>query len=181
MSQITGDSQAETIFNRIYECHYSGIYAYFFGRTSNAEKSLDLLQETFARAWKQMPSLIEMEESQHQYWLFSVAKNLLTDSVRRLARWQKIEGDLVSAAQEHMAQSGDPMAVQVQLIALEEAIAQLPEHYRIVLSMSVLGGMNSKQIGEALDIAAGTVRYQLSTARKQLVDHLENGHVESAT
>ena len=51
--------------------------------------------------------------------------------------------------------------------------SQLPEDLRVVLSMNVLGGMNSKQIGEALEIPDSTVRYRLSTARKKLVEFME--------
>ncbi|MEM7537193.1 MAG: RNA polymerase sigma factor [Chloroflexota bacterium] len=171
-------NQHEPLFNQLYEAHYSSIYAYFLGQTGDAERSLDLLQETFVRAWRHMPKLVEMQESQHQYWLFSVAKNLYTDSLRRTIRWQKIESDMVSTAKQHVVETSTPgeqdaMSLQTQLIVLEEAMTQLPENLRVVLSMNVLGGMNSKQIGEALEIPDGTVRYRLSTARKKLVEFME--------
>ena len=173
MSQDSGRDPLEPIFNQIYERHYPSLYAYFFGRSSDAELALDLLQETFTRAWQHIATLGVMEEGQHAYWLFSVAKNLFTDSIRRTARWQKIEGEMSAATQQTIGYAHDQMVPHDQLIVLNEAIAQLSEQLRIVLSMSVLGGMSSQQIGEALDMAPGTVRYQLSVARKQLMTHLE--------
>lgn len=173
MVQTAGSNRSEQLFNAIYAAHYQRIYAYFFGRTQDEELALDLLQETFTRAWRHIATLTEMEESQHLYWLFSVAKNLFTDTLRRTTRWQAIAGDMVSLAKESAKRPADPMTAQTQLIVLDEAIARLPEQHRIVLSMSVLGGMNSTQIGQALGIAAGTVRYQLVVARRQLLDDLE--------
>ena len=161
--------RSEALFNQIYERNYSTLYAYFYGRTIDGDVALDLLQETFTRAWNQIQTLTELPESRQRYWLFAVAKNLFTDSTRRTARWQKIEGDMVSSAKERAKQSNDPMELQNQLVVLEEAIAQLPEQLRIVLSMSAINGMNSKEIGETLGIAPGTIRYQLSVARKELL------------
>ncbi|MEZ4861551.1 MAG: RNA polymerase sigma factor [Caldilineaceae bacterium] len=175
MPQDPGRNQFEPVFNQLYECHYTSLYAYFFGRTGDTEMALDLLQETFTRAWRHIATLAEMEKSQHRYWLFSVAKNLFTDSLRRAARWQKVEAELLAAAQVAAQPPPDPIAIQQQLLLLEGAIAQLPEQLRVVLALSVLGGMNSTQIGEALDMAAGTVRYQLAVARKQLMEHIEQG------
>ena len=43
----------------------------------------------------------------------------------------------------------------------------------MILSMATAGGLTSRQIGEALGEPAGTVRYRLSQARKQLAAALD--------
>jgi RNA polymerase sigma-70 factor (ECF subfamily) len=48
----------------------------------------------------------------------------------------------------------------------------------VTLAMAVAGGLTSRQIGEALGEPAGTVRYRLSQARKQLAATLD---LEDAT
>lgn len=174
MEHNTGNAAFTTVFNALYERHYAGIYAYFVGRTGNADLALDLLQETFTRAWRHICKLNAMAESQHAYWLFAVAQNLLTDLQRRESRWQAIARDVVSSTQAPIAAPDKQQLLSHELILLEEAIAHLPEQLRTVLAMSVLGDMNSTEIGEALDQPAGTVRYQLSLARKQLIDYLEH-------
>ena len=60
-----------------------------------------------------------------------------------------------------------------RLARLEAAIGQLPEDQRVALSMTTAGRMTSRQIGEALGEPAGTVRYRLSQARKQLAAALD--------
>ena len=55
---------------------------------------------------------------------------------------------------------------------MDEAIKGLPEGLRTVLLMKVIGRMTSPQIGEALGIPAGTVRYRLSLARKRIARYL---------
>ncbi len=51
---------------------------------------------------------------------------------------------------------------------MAEAIAQLPELQRVTLTMAAAGELNSAQIGAALGVPAGTVRYRLSLARRAL-------------
>ncbi|MGH3322132.1 MAG: sigma factor-like helix-turn-helix DNA-binding protein [Streptosporangiaceae bacterium] len=53
------------------------------------------------------------------------------------------------------------------------AIRALPEELRVVLTMHTVGELTSAQIGAALDQPAGTVRYKLALARKQLATILE--------
>jgi len=55
---------------------------------------------------------------------------------------------------------------------VDRAIRRLPEHLRTVLVLQVLGERTSAEIGEMLDRPAGTVRYQLSQARKRLAEEL---------
>jgi RNA polymerase sigma-70 factor, ECF subfamily len=43
----------------------------------------------------------------------------------------------------------------------------------VILSMATAGGLTSRQIGEALGEPAGTIRYRLSQARKQLAGALD--------
>ncbi|MGH3319771.1 MAG: sigma factor-like helix-turn-helix DNA-binding protein [Streptosporangiaceae bacterium] len=43
----------------------------------------------------------------------------------------------------------------------------------MILSMATVGGLTSAQIGEALGEPAGTIRYKLSQARKQLATAID--------
>ncbi|MEM7134173.1 MAG: sigma-70 family RNA polymerase sigma factor [Chloroflexota bacterium] len=165
-------AQFENLFNQIYDTHYPALYAYLFGRTGNRELAQDLLQEAFTRAWLRIETLAQIEEDQHQYWLFSVAKNLAIDTARRSERWQAIEEKLHATAEGSANDANQQVESWNQLIILDQAIVNLPEGLRVVLAMSVLGGMNSKEISQALGIPPGTVRYQLATARKRLMEEL---------
>jgi len=55
---------------------------------------------------------------------------------------------------------------------LDRGIRRLPEDLRTVLLMQVLGEMSSTEIGRLLQRPPGTVRYQLSVARRQLAKEI---------
>lgn len=165
-------SRADTeLFDALYEQHRQALHAFFLGRTSDAELALDLLQEAFVRVWRNLGTLAILTPPRQRAWLFAVARNLVVDQYRsRAAR---------SAAHDALAASLDP-AEQVadspevtaerdrELEMVDEAIARLPEGLRVVLLLQVVGERTSAEIGELLGRPAGTIRYQLSRARKQL-------------
>ena len=49
---------------------------------------------------------------------------------------------------------------------------ELPEDLRTALLLQVMGRLSSSQIGEALEVPAGTVRYRIAMARKRLAEQL---------
>jgi RNA polymerase sigma-70 factor, ECF subfamily len=105
-----------------------------------------------------------------------VARNLAIDSYRTGAARRAAEDALRHEATTRDTTVAGPHAqaeLSERLARLEAAIGQLPEDQRVVLSMTTAGGMTSRQIGEALGEPAGTVRYRLSQARKQLAAALD--------
>ena len=164
------------VFERAYARHRRAIQAYFQGRTGEPELSQELTQETFIRGWKHIHVLQGMEENQHRNWLFSVAKNLLTDYYRKRATREKVDEQLRQHGELYAQVSSTPEQAwdkQEQIQQLDDAIAQLPENLRTVLLLQVVGQLNSTQIGEALELPAGTVRYQISVARKRLAQAMK--------
>jgi RNA polymerase sigma-70 factor (ECF subfamily) len=64
------------------------------------------------------------------------------------------------------------VAGREQFRELEAAILKLPEEQRCILLMTVVGEMSSSQIGSALSMPPGTVRYKLFQARQSLAQQL---------
>jgi RNA polymerase sigma-70 factor (ECF subfamily) len=174
-----GSLASSDLFDAVYDQHRQSIYAYFFGHTGDEEAAADLLQETFLRAWRNMHTLQAMPPEQQRYWLFGLSRNLLTDHYRRHARKAQSEQPLDPSEPDEVqlvsaAPTPDVQAERSDMLRrLNAAIAALPQHLRTILSMQVLGEMNSSEIGAALELPAGTVRYQLSEARKRLVEQLQ--------
>jgi len=169
------EPEQASFFDRVYTAHRQALHAFFFGRTGDPEVVLELLQETFLRAWRHLSVLQTITDGEQRYWLFAVAKNLLTDYYRKQAVQASAFAQL---AQEPIWANYPPPDVTMQwemreqLHQLDHAIQQLPEELRTVLSLQVLGEMTSGQIGEIVGKPAGTVRYQISLARKQLAETL---------
>jgi RNA polymerase sigma-70 factor, ECF subfamily len=179
-----GSFDAESFLNQIYAAHYQAVHAYFLGRTGDGDVALDLLQETFLRLWRNLSALQEVASERQRYWIFTVARNVLTDNYRKRAARSAAYERLERQANHPPAAADDPekgMAEEEMMQFLNSAIRRLPEDLRTVLVMQVLGNMTSSEIGEAVGKPAGTVRYQISQARKRLaaeIKLLESSNVQ---
>ncbi len=168
----------EALFERVYGEHNRALHAYFLGRTGDPEAALDLLQETCLRVWRRIEALRPVAPQERRYWLFAVARNVLTDHYRKRASGAAIEKALAREWERLAPPPNEPAArleEDERLRLLDRAIARLPEELRTSLLLQVLGEMTSAQIGQVLGKPAGTVRYQIALARRRLADEMGLG------
>jgi RNA polymerase sigma-70 factor, ECF subfamily len=157
------------VFTRIFDEHRNAVHAYFLGRVAEPELARDLVQETFLRAWRRLSELAPLPADSQRAWIFTVARNLAIDSYRAGAARRAAEAALRSqAATQETSVAGPHRQAEAR-----ERLARLPEEQRVILTMATAGELTSSQIGEALGEPAGTVRYRLSQARKQLAAALD--------
>jgi RNA polymerase sigma-70 factor, ECF subfamily len=170
---LPGEREAQ--FDSLYAEHQQVLHAFFLGRTSDHELALDLLQEAFVRAWRNLDLLLALPPGRQRAWLFTIGRNLVIDQYRsRAARGAAQDALLASNTTDDQLSEGPEMAVErdYETRLVDQAIRRLPDDLRTVLVLQVLGEKTSAEIGELLDRPAGTVRYQLSRARKRLAEEV---------
>ena len=167
--------EREAGFDGLYDAHQRTLHAFFLGRTGDPELALDLLQEAFVRAWRNLDLLLALGPARQRAWLFSTARNLVVDQYRGRAARTAARDALVAALDDADQTSDGPERIverDRELRLVDAAIRRLPEQLRTVLVLQVVDGRTSAEIGGLLDRPAGTVRYQLSQARKRLAEEL---------
>jgi RNA polymerase sigma-70 factor (ECF subfamily) len=126
------------------------------------------MQDVFLRVWQHLEELTDMPDDRQRAWIFTVARNLSVDVRRHL----RIQAGAMEALVHEPARA--PRSASATVIAAEraaivgEAIRLLPEQQRVTLTMAAASGLTSSEIGAALGVPAGTVRYRLSLARRAL-------------
>lgn len=161
------DREAE--FRRLYEAHRIAVHAYLFGRIGDRSSAADLVQDVFLRVWQHLPKLLDMPDDRRRAWIFTVARNLSVDAHRQ--RGAQVGGALAMESEAASASSAIIAAERVAVVG--EAIRRLPEAQRVTLTMAAVGGMTSAELGDALGVPAGTVRYRLSLARRAVAEALD--------
>jgi len=123
----------------------------------------DLTQETLARAWVKLPTLREPQA--FSAWLSRLAANM----ARR--RHQRV-GDRVESFDEAFpSPMPDPLDAMLQhefMLALCEALFDLPPINRQALIMHQWGHHSYQEIAERLGLPRNTVAARIRRARKQL-------------
>ena len=127
----------------------------------------DLVQETLARALTKIDSL--REEGRLQVWMTQILANLYRDQFRRVQPETGLEADVLST-------TGGPedASDRSQLIArTREAIEQLKEDQRQVLTLIDIAEFSYADTAAILSVPVGTVMSRLSRARQRMREILE--------
>ena len=128
------------------------------------------MQETFLRAWRQLPGLVE-DERPVRAWLLRVTRRLLIDAARAARARPMLWGD--NGSIEPVVDGGlDQLLDQRMLL---DAMRRLsPAHQQIVIETFFLG-TPMHLTAERLGVPAGTVRSRLHYALGQLRRQAESG------
>ncbi len=66
--------------------------------------------------------------------------------------------------------------IDVKVEEVKEAIENLPDGYRVILSLYLLEGYDHDEIADILKISSSTSRSQLSRAKQKLIGELRKGN-----
>lgn len=148
-----------------------------------------LAEDLFQQTWMRVIEKISHYQARHRFesWLFSIARNLAIDHLRR-KRDVSIDApdERGEAPVDHLALTGrDPLE---EVLASERgailavALAGLPAIHREVLVLRFEEEMSLEQIAEVVDIPVSTVKSRLHRAlenvRRSVGAHLSPGGVK---
>jgi RNA polymerase sigma-70 factor (ECF subfamily) len=147
---------------------------------NDREVSEDIAQEVFVRVHLHRKNY--RTGSKFSTWLFTIAANLAKNEMRRRKRrrnWSSLD-EMQETLKDASLQFADKKSTREDDLEHEqlsgvvgEAIAALPDRYRIALVLRDIEGLAYEEIGLALKIPGGTVRSRINRARLMLKRKLE--------
>lgn len=148
-------------------------YAYWLCHDSTLAE--DMVQETFARAWKAINNLHDAESA--KFWLFTILKR---EVARHFKRKSSTERSLEEFDPEQNSEyiSYDDGFGSTERFTLNRAISILPEKYCAPLLLQVIGGYTSDEIANILQIKPNAVMTRAFRARQQLRQILNEAQSE---
>ncbi len=163
-----------TAFEQLYRRYRERLYPFLMRYTGDAATAQDLFQETFLRVFRDRARY--EPRAAFSTWLFTIARNLFLDSVKRTGTPQKfLEREAVSRAAPDP--SPGPLETLEQREAdamLRRAVASLEEQDRAILLLSRFEGLRYGEIAEILGISEGAVKVRahraLQALRRALTD-----------
>lgn len=152
-----GDRKAGDLLARRY---YRELSAYYRKRLPNEEAD-ELTQLTLLETIGRIERF--RSESSFHHYVFAVARRVMADRHRRIARRIAIQPAPRLEMPDLQTPAPDRLARSEQLDQLVAAVKTLEDHYRSVLTLK-LNGATNYEIAETLDLHYNTVRSRLSRA-----------------
>jgi RNA polymerase sigma-70 factor (ECF subfamily) len=176
-----GDTQA---FDQLITLHRERVFMVAYHILRNHEEALDVSQETFLRAWK---NLARFDGSASlRSWLSRIATNASIDVVRRRQAHPQTEFEAVPMtidAASHTtpaqpARPGDSLDRAEMRSRFEQALGTLSADHRAVIVLKEIEDFSYQEIADAVGCSIGTVMSRLFYARKRLQEQLRDFYEE---
>jgi RNA polymerase sigma-70 factor (ECF subfamily) len=137
----------------------------------NTQWAEDIMQESFLSAFTALPKF--REEVPFGVWLRRIVINKSLDELRKQKPvFEELKEEEIQVDEqidwEEIKKENEQL---VQIV--KKALNELPDGYRIILSLSLFEGYDHEEISKILNISQSTSRSQLARAKKRLSEKLK--------
>lgn len=163
-----GNSKAMKV---LYEQYSKAMFNICVRMSNSFEDAEDILQEAFTDAFLNINSY--NFEASFGSWIKRIVINKCINALKKkkvdIVLTDKDETNLVSDEVDY----GN---INFQVEQVHNAIAKLPEGYKVVCSLYLLEGYDHKEIAQILNIAESTSKSQYMRAKKKLIELIKVNH-----
>jgi len=160
-------------FGQLFDHFAPRLKSFMMRKNTSAELAEDLVQEALISVWTKA-ALYEPSKGSVTTWVFTIARNLRIDRIRRDVHMPTTElGDYDEPSE---APEGEELLGRKQEDGLvARALQSIPEEQRQILVLSFVEEMPQSEIAEKLSIPLGTVKSRMRLAYGHLRRILESG------
>ncbi|RZK41525.1 MAG: sigma-70 family RNA polymerase sigma factor [Pedobacter sp.] len=165
----TGNRKAQF---EIYKLYSNAMYNVSLRILNNEAEAEDVLQEAFLDAFSRISDF--RQETTFGLWLKQIVIN------RSINYLRKRKFDLVPLEDIDIVEepSIDDRELQLKVETVKRAVQELPDGYRLVLTLYLFEGYDHEEIAHILKISENTSRTQFMRAKRKLITLLELKGVE---
>ena len=164
-----GDQKAQF---RLYKLYYKPMYSVCMRLINQAAEAEDVMQEAFLNAFRNIGTY--RGEVSFGAWLKRIVINRSLDYLKK----KKLKLEEINDKTAQIADYQMEMK-EVNVEAIKNAIQQLPDGYRVVLSLYLIEGYDHEEISEILGITNSNSRTQFLRAKNKLRELLKDKEIYS--
>jgi RNA polymerase sigma-70 factor (ECF subfamily) len=162
-------------FHELADRYHLRLLNFIYRTIGDRDRAEDLVQETFVRVYRHLHRFDPTKK--FSTWIYTIASNLAKNELRNRSRnpmvlFQAIkknwEADHRPLQWEDNSYSPDDLYRKRHLREqVEKAVAELPEHHRVVFVLREMEGKTYEEISEITGVTLGTVKSRLNRARNK--------------
>ncbi len=165
------ESSRRAEFESLYERYSREVWAIAYGRWTDADMALDIMQEAFLRLWRQWGTGGEIQNP--RAWLLRVARNLAEDHAKSSFRRNGTQPpEVLNGLRSGQPLATDEMEKHEQHAQLRAELDEMSPDDRQLLTLRYALDYDATTIAEMLSINVTAVHMRLSRARQRLAERL---------
>ncbi len=154
------ETREEKAFLEAFEAHADALFRHALFRVSDRERAYDLTQDTYLKAWNYIVKGGTI--AQHKSFLYRILHNLIIDEYRKKSPRsldELLEDEKTASAMEMRLSEGSVRQTEESLDErdlvkeVKLRIAELPEHYRDVLTLRFVDAFSTGDIAHMVNVS----------------------------
>jgi len=163
-----GDQKAQF---QLYKLYYKAMFNTSLRIVNDVAEAEDIMQESFFSAFEKI-NTYSGKVSFGAWMKKIVINNSLDYTKKRKIHFEPIDDSITELKEQEIHEELNNHNQQLKI--LKDTIFNLPEGYRVVLSLYILEGYDHEEIGKILNISSSTSRSQYARAKNKLIEALKN-------
>ncbi len=160
----------EQLFKQTYEQSKDKIYRLCLGFAGNNSDADDLFQEVFIKVWNNLETF--RNESSINTWIYKIATNTALLHVSRKNKFNKRISYLKPEDLNLEIKESDPSYTELEFKKLYQAISELKERDRIIISL-LFENSSYSEISEIVGLSVSNVGVRINRIKKTLTKKLK--------
>ncbi len=159
-------------FGQLFAHFAPRLKAYLLRLGAGPQQAEDLAQEAMLILWRKA-ALFDPAKASVSTWMFTIARNLRIDAIRRTRR-PELDPDDPALAPAPETDAENTLALAERETLLRDALTMLPPEQARIVEMSFFSDKPHSLIAAELDIPLGTVKSRLRLAMARLREALKD-------
>jgi RNA polymerase sigma-70 factor, ECF subfamily len=159
-------NQNPAAFQSVFVAYTPRVRAYMIRRGVDAATAEEIAQETLLTVWRKA-ALYASVTGNPNAWIFTIARNLRIDRLRRERHCQELTGAVFDIASNDKP-ADDVVSDQEVTLAVRSALGQLPQDQREIVQLAYVDGLSHGDIAVRLSLPLGTVKSRMRAGYKKL-------------
>jgi RNA polymerase sigma-70 factor (ECF subfamily) len=169
-TSLEGDPRA---FGELVTRYDQRLLNFVYRTIGDRERAQDLVQETFVRVYRHLERFDQTKK--FSTWIYTIASNLAKNELRNRSRNPLVLFQTIKTAwdtdhrplewEDNTYRPDDLYRKRHLKETIDRAVAQLPDHHRVVFVLRELEGKTYEEIADITGCNLGTVKSRLNRAR----------------
>jgi RNA polymerase sigma-70 factor (ECF subfamily) len=175
---MAGESRA---FGELVSRYHVRLLNFVYRTIGDRERAEDLVQETFIRVYRHLHRFDQSRK--FSTWVYTIAGNLAKNELRNRSRNPLVLFQTLKSSwdadhrplewEDNTYRPDDLFRKRHLRETIDKAVAQLPDHHRIVFVLRELEGKTYEEIADITGVNLGTVKSRLNRARNNFAQIIE--------
>lgn len=127
----------------------------------------ELAQETMLTVWRKA-GLYSADKGTPASWIFTIARNIRIDRVRREVGWQELGDDDAGKIPSDEPPPDENASLNQRQARVQAVLAELPAEQREIIVLAFIDGLSHADIAARLSLPLGTVKSRMRLAYQKV-------------